>query len=141
MADYKKLAMAALLADGVVDEAEVKVLQKGLKGEDGKYDNDALSFLIELREAAQKKAKAAGAALTAAFEKFFFKVMGDNVLGDGHISEREVKFLSEHLLADGKIDDGEWTFLEMLNKKAKSKHASFDKMYSTFEAKRAKQKK
>lgn len=141
MADYKKLAISALLADGQVDDAEVKVLQKGLKGEDGKYDNEALQFLIDLRELAQKKAKTAGISLTPSFEKFFFKVMGDNVLGDGHISEREVKFITEHLLADGKIDDSEWAFLEMLKKKAKSKHASFDKMFETFEAKRAKQKK
>ncbi|MGL4554472.1 MAG: hypothetical protein ACRC33_25190 [Gemmataceae bacterium] len=141
MADFRKLAIAAIMADGKVDEVEVKVLQKGLKGEDGGYDGDALKFLIDLRELAQKKAKATASTLTDSFEKFFFKVMNDVVLKDGHVSEREVKFLKEHLLADGKVDDGEWKFLEAVNKKAKSKHASFDEMYKEIEAKRAKAKK
>lgn len=141
MADFRKLAISALMADGKVDEVEVKVLQKGLKGEDGAYSSEALSFLIELRELAQKKAKTAGTTLTDSFEKFFFKVMTDVVLKDGHVSEREVKFLKEHLLADGKVDDGEWKFLETVNKKAKSKHAAFDEMYKEIEAKRAKAKK
>ena len=79
--------------------------------------------------------------LTDSFEKFFFKVMTDVVLKDGHVSEREVKFLKEHMLADGKIDDGEWKFLEAVNKKAKSKHASWTDMYTALEAKRAKAKK
>ncbi|NBO90846.1 MAG: hypothetical protein EBV06_00790 [Planctomycetia bacterium] len=141
MADFRKLAMAAIMADGKVDEVEVKVLQKGLKSEDGSYGNEALKFLIELREAAQKKAKATASTLTESFEKFFFKVMTDIVLKDSHISEREVGFLKDHLLADGKIDEGEWKFLETINKKAKSKHASFEEMYKTIEAKRAKMKK
>jgi uncharacterized membrane protein YebE (DUF533 family) len=141
MADFRKLAISALLADGQVDDAEVKVLQRGLKGGDGAYDDEGLKFLIELRELAQKKAKSAGASLTDAFERFFFKVMSDVVLKDGHVAEREVKFIKEHLLADGKIDDAEWKFIEGVNKKAKSKHASFDEMYKAFVAKRAKAKK
>jgi uncharacterized membrane protein YebE (DUF533 family) len=141
MADFRKLAIAALMADGKIDDTEVKVLQKGLKGEDGAYTGEGLTFLIDVRELAQKKAKSAGATLTDSFEKFFFKVMTDVVLKDGHVSEREVKFLKEHLLADGKIDDGEWKFLEAVNKKAKSKHASWDAMFTALEAKRAKAKK
>ena len=55
MADWRKVAMAAILADGKVDEAEVKVLKKELY-EDDKIDTDEVKFLIDLRNVAQKKA-------------------------------------------------------------------------------------
>lgn len=137
MADYRKLAIAAILADGKIDENEGKLLARELKNDSGKYDNEALKFLIELRETAQKKKKE----VADGFEKFFFKVMTEQVLKDGHISKSEVEWIKSHLLADGKIDDREWAFLETINKKAKSKHADWDKMYSELEAKRAKAKK
>lgn len=137
MADYRKLAIAAILADGKIDETEGKLLAKELKGEDGKYDLEALKFLIELRETAQKKKKE----VAEGFEKFFFKVMTDQVLKDGHVSQNEANWIKEHLMADGKIDDKEWAFMENINKKAKTKHADFEKLYTEFEAKRAKAKK
>src|SRR5439155_20664759 len=74
MADWKKVALAALLADGQIDDNEVKILKKELYA-DGKIDKDEVEFLIELRNTAQKKAK--GAELNANFEKFFFKAVED----------------------------------------------------------------
>ena len=68
MADWRKLSMAALLAEGKIDEAGCKVLKKEL-WEDGKIDDEEVKFLIELREAAQRKAKAKKEELTAAFNK------------------------------------------------------------------------
>lgn len=141
MADFRKLAIAALMADGKVDEGEVKVLQKGLKGDDGKYDDEAIAFLVELRGLAGKKAKAAGGALADAFEKFFFKVMGDSAMKEGAIGAEGVTFLKDKMLGGGKADEGHYGFLSGLNKKAKTRHASFDEMYKDIEAKRAKAKK
>lgn len=132
MADWRKVAMAAILADGKVDEAEVKVLTKELK-EDGKYTEDGIKFILELRVAAQKKAKAKKEELTEPFEKFFFKVVKDSVLKDGKIDASEAKWLEENLFADKKIDDAEWAFLEELNKKAKTKSAEFDALYKKAE--------
>ena len=57
MADFRKLAIAFVLADGVIDDDEVKVLRKELY-QDGKIDKKEVDFLVELRNAAQKKAKA-----------------------------------------------------------------------------------
>jgi len=138
MANWRKVAMAAILADGKVDEAEVKVLKKELYA-DGKIDGDEVKFLIELRDSAQKKAKARKEELSPAFEKFFFKAIEDNVLKDGKIDAGEAKWLRDMLFADGKIDEGEKKFLESLKKKAKDKaHPSFTKLYDDAMAKAAK---
>ena len=75
------------------------------------------------------------------FDKFFFKVITEQVLNDGHVSKAEVEWIKSHLVADGKIDDREWAFLESINKKAKSKHADFDAMFTEIQTKRAKAKK
>jgi hypothetical protein len=115
MADWRKVAIAAILADGKIDETECKVLKKELYA-DGKIDMDEVKFLIELRNTAQKKAKAKKEELTPAFEKLFFKAIEDNVLKDGKIDEAEVKWLREMLFADGKIDEGEKKFLDSLKK-------------------------
>lgn len=126
MADWRKLAMSALLADGVIDEQEVKVIKKELLA-DGKIDRKELEFLIELRAQAQKKAK--GAALNGAFENFFFKVLHDNILADGSISAKEANWLRNVLFADGTIDDGEKKFLKRLKGAAKKSAPQFDTLY------------
>src|ERR1700722_19596139 len=86
MADWRKLAMEAFLADGKIDETEVKILRKELWA-DGQIDRDEVKFLIDLRNTAQKKAR--GEDLHPAFEKLFFKAIEDNVLADGKISGKE----------------------------------------------------
>jgi uncharacterized membrane protein YebE (DUF533 family) len=140
MADWRKVAIAALLADGKIDETEVKVLKKELYA-DGKIDAGEVKFLIDLREAAQKKAKARKQPVGAAFERLFFKAIEDNVLRDGKIDEAEVRWLRNMLFADGKIDANERRFLATLKKKAKDKvPPSFVKLCSDAMAKAAKAK-
>ena len=70
MAEWKKLAIALTLADGKIDDEEVKILKKALWA-DGKIDEEEVKFLIELRNAAQKKAKARKEELSASFERLF----------------------------------------------------------------------
>ncbi len=128
MADWQKVAISTILADGKIDEAEVKALKKELY-EDGQIDMDEVKFLIELRNVAQKKAKAKKEEVSPAFEKMFFKAIEDNVLKDGRIDEAEVKWMEQMLFADGKIDPNEKKFLESLKKKAKDNvHESFNKL-------------
>src|SRR4051794_19421032 len=103
MADWRKVAMAAILADGKVDAVEVKVLQKELKEEDGKIGEEGVKFLLDLRVAAQKKAKAKKEEVSEDFEKFFFKIITENVLKDGKIDSTEAAWLEENLLSDKKI--------------------------------------
>ena len=127
MADWRKLAVAALLADGVIDETEVKVLRKELWA-DGKIDRDEVEFLIELRNAAQKKAK--GGTLSPAFETMFFKAIQDNVLEDGVITGKEAGWLRKMLYADKKIDENEKRFLKKLKNQAHKTSPAFDALYN-----------
>jgi uncharacterized membrane protein YebE (DUF533 family) len=128
MANWRKVAIAALLADGKIDDTEVKVLRKELYA-DGKIDTEEVKFLIELREAAQKKAKARKRQVGGAFEKLFFKAIEDNVMKDGKIDEAEVRWLRNMLFADGKIDANEKKFLTRLKKSATGHSAAFEKLY------------
>jgi hypothetical protein len=128
MADWRKVAMAAFLADGKIDEAEVKILRKELWA-DGQIDNDEVKFLVDLRNTAQKKARARKQNLKQAFEKFFFKAIESNVLKDGKIDDREATWLRSMLFADGQIDNNEKKFLEIINRKAKSTSTGFRRLY------------
>ncbi len=123
MADWKKVALAALLADNTIDDNEVRILKKELYA-DGKIDKKEVEFLIELRTAAQKRAK--GAPLSQVFENFFFKAIQDNVLADGKIDAREANWLRKMLFADQKIDDNEKKFLKKLKSAATKTCQAFD---------------
>jgi hypothetical protein len=125
---WQKVAISTILADGEIDEAEVKALRREL-WKDGKIDKDEVKFLIELRNAAQKKAKAANAEVNPKFEQLFFKAIEENVLKDGKIDAAEAKWLRAMLFADKKIDDNEKKFLARIKKSAKSVSPAFDKLY------------
>ena len=133
MADWRKVAVAALLADGKIDDTEVKVLKKEL-WEDGKIDQDEVEFLIDLRNLAQKKAKKEG--LKPAFERLFFKAIEENVMADGTIDAEEARWLRAMLFADKKIDANEKKFLVRLKKAAKSTSPAFDRLYAECMAKK-----
>src|SRR5207248_11003731 len=110
MANWSKLAIQLTLADGKIDDDEVRILRKELWA-DGQIDKEEVEFLIELRNAAQKKAKARKEEVNASFEKLFFKAIEENVLTDGQIDAAEARWLKDMLFADGKIDDNEKKFL------------------------------
>jgi uncharacterized tellurite resistance protein B-like protein len=129
MADFQKLAIATLLADGKIDDDEVRALRKQLY-EDGKIDKKEVDFLIELRNAAQKKAKAKQAKVNPNFTKLFFKAVTDNVLADGKIDTAEANWLRKMLFADGVIDADEKKFLAALKKAAKGTSPAFEKLYA-----------
>jgi uncharacterized tellurite resistance protein B-like protein len=128
MADWRKLALEAILADGEIDEAEVRVLQKELWA-DGKIDAKEVEFLIELRNIAQKKAKAKKKEVNPKFESLFFKAIEQNVLRDGQISSKEADWLRKMLFADGKIDDNEKKFLARIKKAATKTSPKFEQLY------------
>ncbi|MBI1917095.1 MAG: TerB family tellurite resistance protein [Planctomycetes bacterium] len=129
MADWRKLAIALTLADGKIDDEEVKILKKELWA-DGKIDKEEVKFLIELRNAAQKKAKARKAELNAGFERLFFKAIEENVLADGKIDAGEARWLKDMLFADRKIDANEKKFLVRIKKAAKQTSPEFDALYN-----------
>ena len=136
--EWRDVTLKAFLADGKVDEPEIAILKKEFKASTGNWFAEGVTFLVDLREAYTKKAKAKKEALSDVFENFFFKVVTDYVMQDGEISDHEAKWLRETLFADGKIDDREWAFLQKLNKKATKKSNAFITLYSDAEKKRNK---
>ncbi len=127
MADWRRVALAALLSDGVIDDAEVKVIKKELYTF-GKIDPKELDFLIDLRCEAEKKARGKG--LNRAFESMFFKAVQDSVLADGNITAKETAFLRRATMADGKVDAAEIALLRRLKKNAKTTSPAFNKLYA-----------
>jgi hypothetical protein len=127
MADWRKLAMAAILADGKIDNNEVKLLRKELYA-DKRIDSEERDFLIALRNAAQKKAR--GGKLSPAFNKLFFSAIEANVLEDGRIDADEAKWLKALIFADGKVDANEKKFLGRLRKGARQTSPEFDALYA-----------
>src|SRR4051794_22486888 len=103
MADWKNLVTDIVLADGAIDEAEVRILRKALYA-DGKIDKQELDWLIDLRNKAQKKAK--GQDLHPAFEKLFFEVIQNRVVNNGAIGKDGVNLLRTVIMADKKVDEG-----------------------------------
>ena len=128
MANWRKLAIAAILADGKIDDDEVKILRREL-WEDGQIDQDEVRFLIELRNQAQRKAKALKKEVNPKFTALFFKAIEENVLRDGTIDATEAGWLRGMLFADNKIDDDEKKFLSRVKKAAKSTSPEFNRLY------------
>jgi uncharacterized tellurite resistance protein B-like protein len=128
MANWRKLAISAILADGKIDDDEVKILRREL-WEDGQIDQDEVRFLIELRNQAQRKAKALKKEVNPKFTALFFKAIEENVLKDGTIDASEAGWLREMLFADGKIDADEKKFLARVKKAAKSTSPQFNRLY------------
>lgn len=106
-----------LLADGIIDAAEVKELEEVLY-EDGVIDKNEADFLFELNNAVSGKANA------PEWKDFFVKAITSFVLDDnqsnGEVDEDEAKYLYDQIKGDGQIDDIEKALLE--NIKAKSKN-------------------
>lgn len=106
-----------LLADGIIDAAEVKELEEVLY-EDGVIDKDEADFLFELNNAVSGKENA------PEWKNFFVKAITSFVLDDeqsnGEVDDEEAKYLYDQIKGDGKIDDIEKALLE--NIKAKSKN-------------------
>lgn len=127
MADWRKLAINVILADGRISADEIKMLKKELYA-DGKIDKDEVEFLIALRNAAQKKTK--NGRVNPNFDKLFFKAVESKVLDNGIISARETAWLRKMLFADGKIDAPEKRFLAYLKKHATKLNPAFEALYA-----------
>ena len=111
--DFKK----ELLADSIIDAAEVKELEEVLY-EDGVIDKDEADFLFELNNAVSGKANA------PEWKDFFVKAITSFVLDDeqsnGEVDEGEAKYLYDQIKGDGQIDDIEKALLEDIRAKSKN---------------------
>lgn len=61
------------------------------------------------------------------------KVAKMAILGDGHVSQKEVALLRQALLADGEVSKSEMDFLHEVKKEAKSSVAMLDELIAECE--------
>ena len=125
MADYRKLAIQIIAADGKVDSSELKLLKKALYA-DGKVSHEEVTFLADLRAALLKKAKKA----SSKFDAFYLKALAESFLGNGVISDDEVVMIGKFVMDDKSIKNSAKTkFLDGLKQKATMLAPDFDKLY------------
>src|SRR5262249_57679306 len=92
------LAMAALLADGSIDEREVEILRKEFFA-DRRIDRAEMEFLLEAR-------KKAGSCVPS-FEKLLFEALRSVILEGGVINADNTHCIRPFIYADGKVDAAE----------------------------------
>jgi uncharacterized tellurite resistance protein B-like protein len=113
----------SILADGVIDETEVKQLREVLYA-DGKIDQEEAEFLFELNDAVSGKAN------HSSWETLFVEAISAFLLEDekspGEIDMDEAKWLLSHIQVDGQIDKIERALLENLKNKAKKFPVTLD---------------
>jgi uncharacterized membrane protein YebE (DUF533 family) len=103
----------SILADGVIDEAEVKQLHEVLYA-DGKIDKEEADFLFELNNAVSGKANHSN------WETFFVEAISAYLLEDGIIDDEETQWLLTKIQGDGQIDKVERKLLDNLKSKTKT---------------------
>jgi len=131
MAEFRKLALDLIVADGNVDEAEVKLLKKHLYA-DGKIDKDEVDFLTDLRAAVGRKDKEA---THPNLDKFVLKAVTDFLLAEETKIGDDAVALVKKLAGDKKIEVAEMKkFLAKL-KKEKASHAGLVKVIDEWEKK------
>lgn len=114
-----------LLADGIIDAAEVKELEAALFA-DGKIDTGEAEFLFELNNAVSGKAN------HASWETLFIKAISSYLLDDdnsaGEIDPKEAEWLYNKVKGDGQIDSVEKNLLISLKANSKNFPANLDSL-------------
>lgn len=107
----------SLLADGIIDEQEVKQLKELLYA-DGVIDVEEANFLFELNDAVSENNN------HESWESLFVNAISDYLLMDeispGIVDEEEAKWLLAKIQGDGKLDKIEESLLKNLKAKATS---------------------
>ena len=106
----------SILADGVIDEHEVKQLHEVLYA-DGVIDKEEAEFLFELNDAVSGKAN------HPSWESLFVEAITSFLLEDetspGVVDTDEADWLLAKIQGDGKLDNVELALLKNLKDKAK----------------------
>lgn len=115
----------SILADGVIDEQEVKQLRDLLYA-DGIIDKEEAEFLFDLNNAVSGKEN------HSSWETLFIEAITSFLLEDetspGIVDENEAEWLIEKIQGDGKLDKIEAALLMNLKAKAKKMPESLLKL-------------
>jgi hypothetical protein len=107
----------SILADGVIDEAEVKQLREVLYA-DGKIDKEEAEFLFELNDAVSGKAN--HSSWETLFVRAITSFLLDNKIPQGEINDEDALWLLNKILKDGLLDKTEKALLNNLKGMAKN---------------------
>lgn len=106
----------SILADGVIDEHEVKQLREVLYA-DGIIDKEEAEFLFELNNAVSGKENHSSWATL--FIQAISSYLLDDEISPNEVDEDEAKWLIEQIQGDGKLDEIEIALINNLKGKAK----------------------
>lgn len=116
-----------LLADGIIDLAEVKELKEILYA-DGIIDTEEAEFLFEINDAVSGKEN------DPSWETLFIDAITSYLLDDentpGEIDTEEAEWLYNKIKGDGQIDGTEKNLLVNLKSKAKSFPSNLESLFS-----------
>jgi uncharacterized tellurite resistance protein B-like protein len=115
MSNLTKLKKS-IIADGVIDEQEVKQLREVLYA-DGVIDKEEAEFLFELNDAVSGKENHASWATL--FVDAITSFLLEDETSPGEVDENEAIWLIEKLQSDGKLDEIETALLNNIKTKAK----------------------
>lgn len=120
MADWRSLAKSAILRDGKIDTAEVKMLRDTIYA-DKKVNRSEMDFVHELKLETKTSVKV--------FNDFYLKAAKDHFLADGKIVTSEAKWLRKAVLINDKVDAEGKRLLRELKKGAKKTCPEFEELY------------
>ncbi len=106
----------SILADGVIDEQEVKQLREVLYA-DGVIDKEEAEFLFDLNDAVSGKDN--HPSWKTLFVDAITSFLLEDEMSPGVVDEDEAKWLLAKIEGDGKLDDIEVSLLNNLKSKAK----------------------
>ena len=116
-----------LLADGIIDLAEVKEIKEILYA-DGVIDIEEAEFLFDINDAVSGKEN------DPSWETLFIDTITNYLLEDenspGEIDEEEANWLYKKIKGDGQIDGTEKNLLVNLKSKAKSFPSNLESLLS-----------
>jgi hypothetical protein len=115
MSKFKELKKS-ILADGVIDEQEVKQLREILYA-DGVIDKEEAEFLFELNDAVSGKDNHASWAVL--FIEAITSFLLEDETSPGEVDVDEANWLIAKIQGDGKLDEIESSLLNNLKVKAK----------------------
>ncbi|GHT12984.1 hypothetical protein FACS189426_17210 [Bacteroidia bacterium] len=107
----------SILADGVIDETEVKQLRKVLYA-DGVIDKEEAEFLFELNDAVSGKAN--HSSWETLFVTAITKFLLEDKVSQGEIDDEEALWLLNIIMKDGQLDKTERALLNNLKSVARN---------------------
>lgn len=119
----RKAALIALvttiIADGKVDANEVSDLRTKFY-EDGKIDRDECDAIFQINDAVS------GAENDPGWDELFSDIVSDHICADGKLDEEEANYLMAKMMADGGVDAPERMALVKIRAKATEIFPAFD---------------